>query len=178
MRSLVLIAASTAAAIVHLALGPEHLEELGGLGLGFYAAGLLQLGWAVLASMAVLPGRNGRWRLARAAVPAGIALNVALLLAWLISRTVGLPAGERPWTPEAFGLSDGITALLEAGIVIGLLGTIWSGARRGELSRHVAPPVRRRGVRPSRSSVLGWRGGSSRRSVRRARGLGGGDCHG
>jgi hypothetical protein len=115
---LILIAASLAAAVIHFALGPEHLEELGALGLGFYVAGALQLGWAVLALAAARTGARS-W-LTRTVVPVGIVLNVSITLAWVVSRTVGLPAGEQPWTPEAIGIPDAISALLEAGIVAGL----------------------------------------------------------
>jgi hypothetical protein len=116
---LILIAASLGAAIIHFAHGPEHIEELGALGLGFYVSGALQVGWALLA-LAANRSAARSW-LARAAFPTGVALNVAIILAWVVSRTVGLPAGEQPWTPEPVGLADGICALLEAGVVVGLL---------------------------------------------------------
>ncbi len=57
----------------------------------------------------------------RAIVSSGIAINLAILAAWLVSRSVGLPAGEHPWTPEAVGTSDAITAILEGGLLLGLL---------------------------------------------------------
>lgn len=118
--SIVLIAASVAAAVIHFALGPEHAAELGWLGAGFYAAGALQLGWAGLAVLATLRrGAPRPWT--SALLPAGIGINVAILAAWVISRTVGLPAGDQPWTPEAIGISDAITAILEGAVVLGLV---------------------------------------------------------
>ena len=108
-----LVAASAAAAIIHFALGPEHLQELGWLGAGFYVAGVLQLGWAVVACISAR-GRN-------VVIAAGIAINGTILFAWLIARTVGLPAGDHPWTPEAIGLTDSITAALEAGVIVDLV---------------------------------------------------------
>jgi MFS family permease len=140
---LILIAASLGAAIIHFAFGPEHLEELGALGLGFYISGALQVGWALLALVASRISTRS-W-LTRAVVPTGIVLNVAILVAWAVSRTVGLPAGEQPWTPEPIGIADGICGLLEAGIVVGLL------AYR---SRWQHPVVPRPGRRTS-TSLLG-----------------------
>ena len=121
--SISLVAASIAAAAIHFALGPEHVDDLGLLGAGFYLAGLLQLGWAGLAILAsrARPGDDVRTGAARFLVPAGIGINVAILAAWLVSRVVGLPAGAHPWTPEAIGISDAITAVLEGGLLIGLL---------------------------------------------------------
>ena len=117
--SITLAAASIAAAVIHFALGPEHVEELGWLGLGFYLAGLLQLGWVGLAVAARARGASAT-AAARAVIPAGIAINGSILAAWVVSRTVGLPAGAEPWTPEAIGISDTITALLEGALILGL----------------------------------------------------------
>ena len=115
-----LVAASVAAAAIHFVVGPEHVQELGLLGAGFYLAGVLQLAWAGLAVGAFR--RQGRaWMSVRRALgPAGIAINAAILGGWLVSRIVGLPAGEHPWTPEAIGMSDAVAAILEASLVLGL----------------------------------------------------------
>jgi hypothetical protein len=107
------VAASMGAAVVHLALGPEHVDELGALGLGFFLAAALQAGWA--AAMIVARG-EARLRTVGAA---GIGINVAILGAWILSRTIGLPAGENPWVPESIGRADLITAALEVAVVVG-----------------------------------------------------------
>ncbi len=115
-----LVAASIAAAAIHFLLGPEHVEELGWLGAGFYLAGVLQLAWAGLA-VGAFRGEGRAWtRVRRAILPAGIVINATILGAWLVSRIVGLPAGAHPWTPEAVGMSDAIAAILEASLVLGL----------------------------------------------------------
>lgn len=121
------IAASAGAGLVHLAHGPAHLEELGALGLGFYVAAALQLGWAA-AVLAALAGSRSGWSRRRAAALAasGIAINGAILAAWAMSRVVGLPAGAMPWTPQAIGPADGISTILEGLLVVGL-----TAARRG-----------------------------------------------
>jgi hypothetical protein len=114
-------ALSIGAGIIHFALGPEHLEELGALGFGFYVSGALQVGWAAALGVAlVLPGARDRNRGLRALAWSGIAINLAILAAWAFSRIVGLPAGETPWTPEGIGVPDAIAGVLEVALVLGL----------------------------------------------------------
>jgi len=77
------IAASLAiAGVVHLAIGPEHLAESLVLGSAMIAAGIAQLALAVL----VLRRVTVAWPLVLT-----IALNAALVVAYLIAVTVGLP---------------------------------------------------------------------------------------
>lgn len=96
---------SGAGAAIHLAAGPEHVEALGDVGLGFYWAALLQGGWAVAW---VLAGRSTRLAVF------GIVLNAVLIAAWAWSRTigVGLPGG-----PEGIGVADGVTVALEVALI-------------------------------------------------------------
>ena len=114
--------ASAGAGLIHVALGPAHIEELGGLGLGFFLAAGLQLGWAALAVGAIV-GLGGRTRTRGLSVLArsGIAINVAILASWAVSRSVGLPAGAMPWMPEAVGVSDAVASVLEGSLVVGLV---------------------------------------------------------
>ena len=114
-------AASAGAGVIHLALGPEHVTELGALGYGFYLSAALQLGWAALLGLAIagfgpLASRKDLRRLAIS----GVAINGAILAAWVVSRVVGLPAGETPWTPEAVGRPDAIAGVLESALIVGL----------------------------------------------------------
>lgn len=118
---------SGAAAAIHLAAGPEHVEALGDLGLGFYWAALLQGGFAVAWGVA---GRSPR------SAVIGVALNAVLLAAWAWSRTVGvgLPDG-----PERIGVADGVTVVLETAL-IALLG-IGLFARRRRIALQVPVPA-------------------------------------
>lgn len=139
------LAASIGAGLIHFALGPEHLAELGTLGWGFYVAGVLQLGWAVavLSAFAVESHRdraNGT-RLPRIIGFAGVAMNLGILGAWVVSRTIGTPAGETPWVPESVGRADLISGALELAIVSIVTVTLRAG-------RTLRPGMdaRRRGV--------------------------------
>lgn len=118
-------ALSIGAGVIHFALGPEHLVELGPLGLGFYLSGALQVGWAVaLGALLLIPADGNREPVLRTIATSGIAINVAILAAWAFSRVVGLPAGEMPWTPEVIGRPDTIAGILEGTLVLGLVGWI------------------------------------------------------
>ena len=100
---------SGAAAAIHLAAGPEHVEALGDLGLGFYWAALTQGGFALAWLVSARPTRLA-WL--------GIALNAGLIGVWVWSRTIGV--GFLPDGPEPAGVADTITVLIE-GALIGLL---------------------------------------------------------
>lgn len=66
---------------VHLVLAPEHLEHWWVFGSFFLAVGLFQMGYAA----AVL------WRPTWQVALVGIVVNVAVVLTYVASRTVGLP---------------------------------------------------------------------------------------
>lgn len=74
---------------------------------------------------AVLLARPGRW------LAAGTAVNLAVALVWVLSRTTGLPV-DGSSAPEALGFKDGITTMIEIGAAAGA-GLWWllpDGARR------------------------------------------------
>lgn len=113
LRSTRLVLASTSlgAGIIHLALWPEHVEELGWLGWGFLAAGIVQIAWAALATRPLTPRR----------MTFGIAFNALVFAAWAASRTIGLPTADAPWMPEAVGNPDLVAGILEVALIAGLL---------------------------------------------------------
>jgi hypothetical protein len=73
--------ASVLAGAIHLAVAPEHLEEWWLYGTFFVVTGLFQLGYAAT----VL-----RWPTPLVALT-GIAVNLGIVLIWVMSRTTGLP---------------------------------------------------------------------------------------
>lgn len=81
------------------------------LGLAFVATSVFQVAWAI-----PLVGGPGPRVLA-----IGAALNGAVVLAWIWSRTVGVPIGPHAWTPEPAGIADLSATLLEL-----LLVTAWA----------------------------------------------------
>jgi hypothetical protein len=82
---LALVATATAAGI-HAAVAPAHLAEDPLTGAFFLAVAAGQLAWALAAA-----GRP-----TRALMGGGIALQLALVALWAVTRTVGLPFGLLP----------------------------------------------------------------------------------
>lgn len=99
----VLAAAALGAGAIHLAFAPEHLAEWRPLGIGFVAAGVAQLIWAV-----VVATRDS----ARLLLAGGLA-SLLFIGVYVMSRTVGLPLGPEAFEPEAFGTADLLCCVLE-----------------------------------------------------------------
>ena len=112
-RSLAVMLAwlSAGAAVIHLAAAPHHYRELGDLGAGFLAAAVFQGAGAV----ACLPEPSARTR------RLGIVGNMAILLAWAYTRTVGLPVGPFAGTPEPIGFPDAAAVTFELLLIAGLV---------------------------------------------------------
>ncbi|HVL53235.1 MAG TPA: hypothetical protein VM344_03150 [Vitreimonas sp.] len=117
--SVVLVAAalSLGAAAVHLAAAPAHITELGAFGWAFVGVAAYQLSWALA------------WAIQRSPAVAwlGILGNLAVLAAWLWSRSVGLPVGPFAGSPEPVAFPDGAAAALEL-LLVGILAARLAGA--------------------------------------------------
>jgi hypothetical protein len=99
--------ASLCAALVHVAVMPDHFEESVLYGLFFLVASLGQLAFAV--AVVARPTR----RLVLAGV-VGCGLIIAL---WLISRLVGVPVGPDNGGTEEFGVLDILATAAEVVVV-------------------------------------------------------------
>ncbi|CAN5362278.1 hypothetical protein BH11ACT8_BH11ACT8_32170 [soil metagenome] len=82
---LALVGSATAAGI-HAAVAPPHLRDSALFGFFFLAVALAQLAWT--AALLQRPHAD--------LLRVGVALNVALIGLWLVTRTVGLPFGLLP----------------------------------------------------------------------------------
>ena len=102
---------SLAAAGIHFAVAPEHLEEWPAAGFFFIVLGGFQAGWALL--QLTRPSPRLAWL--------GIAVNALTVLLWAWSRTVGLPFAPEPGEIEPVGIPDVISSGLEILLVAGLL---------------------------------------------------------
>jgi hypothetical protein len=119
VAAVIAVALSIGAAVIHLAAGPAHVEELGDLGLGFYWAALFQAGWAI--AYLARPTRH--------VAAVGIAGSLAISAAWAWSRAVGLPVGAEAWQPEAIGVPDAIATAFQV-LLAALLAVTWARAPR------------------------------------------------
>jgi hypothetical protein len=108
------------AGLIHVAMAPAHLSSSTADGLGFLVAGAVQLIVAVL-----VVARPSRW----ASVLAG-GVSFGALVAWGVSRTVGLPYGAHEGVAEPVAFVDGATAALEAAALIGAVILLARGSRR------------------------------------------------
>jgi hypothetical protein len=103
-----LAALSVACAVLHFAFMGSHFSEYWLYGLFFAVVGWLQLTWAV--AVVVRPSR--------AVVAAGM-LNLVVIAAWALSRTVGVGVGPQSSASEAATFPDILATVLEGLIVIG-----------------------------------------------------------
>jgi hypothetical protein len=108
---LVLAAAAIGAGLIHLAYAPEHLREYVPLGVGFLAAGVLQVLWGLFIAV----------RHSVRAMLLGSVFSLAFIGVYLVSRTVGLPLGPEAFHPETFGAADLLCCALEVPVAFGAL---------------------------------------------------------
>jgi hypothetical protein len=99
---------SAGAAIIHLAVVPEHAEECFPAGIFFAVLALFQLAWAVVVLR--LPSR--------AVLIGGLIANLATIGIWIWSRTLGLPVGVEPGVAEPVGYPDVIATVFELGLIV------------------------------------------------------------
>lgn len=98
---------SAAAALVHVAVCPEHFGEALLYGVFFGVTAGCQLSWAILVAT-----RNARW-----VAPAGLVGNAALVLLWAVTRTVGIPLGPEAGSVESLGVLDLLATTCEIGVL-------------------------------------------------------------
>jgi hypothetical protein len=99
--------ASLCAALVHVAVMPDHFEESVLYGLFFLLASLGQLAFAV--AVVARPTRR--------LVLAGVVGCVLIIGLWLISRLVGVPVGPDNGGTEEFGVLDIVATAAEVVVV-------------------------------------------------------------
>jgi len=103
--------ASAGAGLIHAAAAGAHAGDRVMVVL-FAMVAVVQVGWAAVALQ----------RPERGVALAGAGLNAALVLAWLATRTVGLPLVDALREPEAAGVQDTVCAglgLVAAGLALG-----------------------------------------------------------
>lgn len=108
---LVAVVAGVAAALIHVRVVPEHMEESALYGAFFAATAVAQFAcaWVLLT----------RW--SRRALPLVVAGNAALVALWLVTRLVAVPLGPAAGTAEPFGTLDVAASLLETLLVVACL---------------------------------------------------------
>lgn len=126
---------SLAAGVVHLLVSPEHLAEWWGYGFFFMIAGLIQIGYALVLFLlpwlvddthaffrGALPGIRPVFSVAAVG-------NGMIVMLWLVTRTLGIPAGPQAGVVQPLDPISLAVTLAEIAIV-GLLLTM---ARRSAI---------------------------------------------
>lgn len=104
-----------AAAAIHASVIGSHLEE----------------SWLFAGAFAVMALVQGAWMVGILVAPsrlrylAGAAVNGAVALTWLVSRTVGLPLGPHPGVAEPVGAMDAVATVAELLAVFTSLVLAW-----------------------------------------------------
>ena len=115
---------SILAAVIHFAVAGSHFQEYWLFGVFMLGVAWLQLGWAAAAL----------FRPTRLLVSSGAVLNAAVIVVYILTRTVGDMVGPDPGDVEPAGFGDLLCTVAEAVIVAGCL---WL------LVTRVSRPVRR-----------------------------------
>lgn len=129
IASYAVASAATGAAAIHYAVAAEHFEEWWGFGLFFVLSAVAQLVCAVV----VVSTRS------QLVIWLGVIGNAAIVVLWIVTRTVGTLVGPEPATPEPIGLADSVATAFELTIVGAGTWLAWSG-----------------GIRPAPSLRLAW----------------------
>jgi hypothetical protein len=117
----VVAASCLGAAVVHFAFAPGHFDESRVHGAFFFFAGWVQLGLGIAVLL----------RPARPVLRAVVVVNAAMVLVWVLSRTVGVPFGDGAWTAESVGWPDAVATGLEIVAIVGAYALLagWVAAR-------------------------------------------------
>jgi hypothetical protein len=104
--------------VLHAKAMVDHASHYWPFGVFFGLLTCWQTAWGV---------RAYRAQLSRRALVAGAWVNVAVVLVWLTSRTVGLPIGPWAGEPEALGMID-IMASLDEIVIVAMVASLVSAA--------------------------------------------------
>lgn len=114
-------ALAVAAGLIHASALLDHLREYLLFGLFFAVVAPAQIAWGLEVGLRPAP----RW------LALGAALNAAIALIWLQTRTLGLPFGPDPWQAEGVGTLDVAATLDELAIAALVFITLSGRGRRG-----------------------------------------------
>jgi hypothetical protein len=101
-------ALSIVAGSIHAVAAPSHFAETWTHGCFFAGLAVFQLGWG--ARIYSRPSPRG--------LRAGIAVSVAVIVLWIVSRTAGVPFGPEAWHPEPVGAMDVAATATEAMVAL------------------------------------------------------------
>lgn len=122
---------SAAAGLIHASVIVSHFQEYWLFGVFFVGAALFQFIWGV----ALWTRRDDRRLLVL-----GASVNLAIVVLWVLTRTVGLPVGPEPGEIEPAGLHDLFATADEIAIAIAA-GLALAGDRTAARIAWLVPPL-------------------------------------
>ena len=128
-----LIASLLGAAVIHVAVVPEHLDEWHAAGVFFIILTAAEVGLAAI--LLVRPRR--------VALLATAALSIGTVILWFYSRTAGLPFGPGRGEPENIGVADVVASVLE---IVSLMAAVVLLRAAGKLRRRPAASAHARAL--------------------------------
>jgi hypothetical protein len=140
---------SLATAVIHFAVAGEHFQEYWVFGVFMLVVAWLQLMWAIV--VALLPARPLLW--------AGAVLNAAVVVVYIVTRTVGDVIGPTPHEVETVGFGDGLCTVLEAVVIAGCAWLLLARPAQQERPALLLAPVATGGVTAALLSVALVAGG-------------------
>jgi hypothetical protein len=118
---------SVATAVIHFAVAGAHFHEYWVFGVFMLVVAWLQLLWA--AGIVVRPSRWLLWT--------GAIVNAAVIVVYVVTRTVGDVIGPTPHAVEPVGFGDALCTALEVIVVAGCLGLLVSATARPVRREHL-----------------------------------------
>ena len=128
-------ALSLAAGGLHAMAGPAHVEEWWVYGVFFFGAAAAQAAYGLVLLTQGIEGWGGWLAVRRVVYLGGIAMTLAIISLWVVTRTVGVPVGPEAFEPEGIGVLDLSSKALEIALVLVLARLWWLAGRTGQAAR-------------------------------------------
>ncbi|MEA3136179.1 MAG: hypothetical protein QOC71_460, partial [Thermoplasmata archaeon] len=116
---------------LHAMAGPEHVAEWWVYGIFFFGSAAAQVAYGLALLTQGIEGWGGWLAVRRTVYLAGIAMTLAIILLWVVSRTVGVPVGPEAYEPEGVGVLDLASKAVEIALVLMLARLWWVAGRPG-----------------------------------------------
>jgi hypothetical protein len=116
---------SWGAGLIHVHAATDHVDGYVLFAVFFALLALAQFAWGIAICRSPARGLLG----------AGAVVSVLVVMLWAVSRTIGLPIGPEPWSPEPLGAIDSIASGDEAFLALLVILQLSAGSAGALLRR-------------------------------------------